>query len=138
MSDRWALVVAVAVVAGAFVANGPAPWVGVVAAIAALSVRRPLLLTLAAFLFAGGLAASAEQGLVPVEPSAFTGWVTLLTDPEAARGGVAMDVRLADGRHLEAHASGAVEGEVRAASAGQRLMIGGRLERPPPHASWLS
>src|SRR4051812_41314146 len=138
MSDRFAVVVAVTAATGALVARGPAPLVGVAVALVALLSRRPSLLALGVLLLAGGLAANAEAGLTPPRPGPFRGWVTLLTDPEPDGSGVRADVRLGDGRHLQAEARAGPAGGLRAASAGERLLVAGRLERPPPGASWLA
>src|SRR4051794_6079439 len=141
MSDRWAVAVAVAAVVGALLEwGGPVP-VSVAGAgvVLALIVRRPLVLVLAAFLLTGGLAAKAEAGLVPPPTAPFEGWVTALTDPEPFGSGIRLDVRSADGRHLqtEAYAGRGREG-LRAARAGERFLVSGRTRPPPPGASWLT
>src|SRR6476646_5446759 len=124
MSDRWAVAVAVAAVAGALLEPGLPGAVPVAAAgvVVALMVQRPLVLALAAFVLTGGLAAKAEAGLVPPPTAPFAGWVTALTDPEPFGSGIRLDVRDADGRHLQAEAyAGRGRGGMQAVRAGERL-----------------
>jgi competence protein ComEC len=138
MSDGMAVLVALAAVAGAWFERGPSPWVGGALVVASLASRWPPALVAAAFVLAGGLAASAEAGLVPVTPGAFTGTVTLLGDPAPASGGaLRADVRLDDGRHLEAVARGPTVDSFRDRAAGERVGISGRLRRSPPGSEWL-
>ncbi len=138
MSDRMAVVVAVAAVAGAFVEWGPSPWIGGALVVLSLVLHRPVVLAVAAFLLAGGLATRAEAGLVRVSPGSFTGTVTLLSDPESTTGGALQaDVRLDDGRHVEAVARAAIVEALRPRAAGQRLAVVGRLRRAPPGSDWL-
>src|SRR5262245_66679905 len=102
-----AVVVALAAAAGAWLERGPSPWVGGALVLAALASRSPIALAVAACVLAGGLATAAEAGLTPVTPGAFTGTITLLGDPAPASGGtLRADVRLDDGRQLEASARG--------------------------------
>ncbi|MEY2461454.1 MAG: competence protein ComEC [Acidimicrobiaceae bacterium] len=139
MTDRAAVALALAAVAGAIVGRGPSPWVGALVVVTALAVHRPAVLVLGVFVLTGGLSARAEAGLAPPRPGPFEGWATMLTDPEAAASGVRADVRLDDGRHVQAlaRAGAGIQG-LRSAQAGQRLLLVGRLERPPPGATWLA
>ena len=92
MTDRAAVVLAVAAVLGAVVGWGPAPWVGALIVAVAFIIHRPTLLVIGVFALACGLAARAEAGLVMPRPGPFAGWVTLLTDPEISGSGVRADV----------------------------------------------
>jgi competence protein ComEC len=133
-----AVLVAVAAVAGAWFERGPSPWVGGALVVAALASRWPFALLAASFVLAGGLATAAEAGLLPIAPGAFRGTVTLLGDPEPAPGGaLRADVRLGDGRHLEAVARGSTVKSFRMRAAGERITISGRLRRSPPGSDWL-
>jgi competence protein ComEC len=133
-----AVVAAVAAVAGALVEWGPSPWLGGALVVVTLLLHRPAALAAATFLLAGGLATSAEAGLVPVTPGPFSGTVTLFSDPEPTiGGGLRADVRLDDGRHVEAIARAASVEAFRVRSAGERLSVAGRLRRAPPGSDWL-
>jgi competence protein ComEC len=133
-----AVVVALAAGAGAWFERGPSPWVGIALVLVALACRSPVTLAVAAFVLVGGLAAAAEAGLAPVTPGAFTGTVTLLGDPEPVTGGaLRADVRLDDGRHLEAMARDSAARSFAARAAGERVTISGRLRRSPPRSDWL-
>jgi competence protein ComEC len=139
MTDRAAVALALAAVAGALAARGPSPWVGVLLVAVSLAARRPTFVVVAAFLLAGGLAGHAAAGLDAATPGPFEGWATLLTDPEATGAGVRADARLDDGRHAQVVArSGAAASELRPAQAGERVLVAGRLERPPLGATWLA
>jgi competence protein ComEC len=133
-----AVVVALAAAAGAWLERGVSPWIGGALVLAALATRWPLALAVAVFLFAGGLAARAEAGLEPVPSGAYSGTVTLLSDPEPAPGdALRADIRLDSGVHLEAIARAMSAGSFRARAAGERVTVSGRTRRPPPGSGWL-
>ncbi|MEY2420829.1 MAG: competence protein ComEC [Acidimicrobiaceae bacterium] len=139
MTDRAAVVLALAVICGALVGRGPTPWVGALVVVVAFVVRQPAVLVVGAFVLSGGLTARADAGLVTPRPGPFDGWATMLTDPEASGSGVSADAHLDDGRHVQLVArSGGSIGGLRIAQAGERVRVVGRLERPPPGASWLA
>jgi len=139
-----AVLVALAAAAGAWLERGISPWLGAALVLAALVSRWPLALAVAVFLFAGGLAARAEAGLVSPTSGPFFGTVTLLGDPEpaaagAGAGGGALraDVRLASGQHLEATVGAAAADTFRDRAAGERVTVSGRILRSPPGSDWL-
>ena len=147
MSEVWALVLAVAAVAGAIAgADGhlPAALGGVAVAgpagllvaggvaAAALAARRPAWLCLGVALLAGVLAQRSVAGLVPPPTGPLRGEVTLVSDPEPdGRGGVAMDVRL-DGRRLRAFARSSAAAALDDRLAGERVALVGQVQRPGP------
>ncbi|MET0912339.1 MAG: hypothetical protein ABWZ68_03460, partial [Acidimicrobiales bacterium] len=89
MSDRAAVVVALAVAVGAWWAAPVPRPIGVVAVAAALVARRPALLAVGGLLLAAGLAHAAWAGLEPPPPASVTARaVTLVTDPEVDGGEV--------------------------------------------------
>ena len=141
MSDRAAIALALAALTGALLGWGAPPLVALLGVLLAIAVGRPAVLVVAVLLLTGGLAARAEAGLVPVRAAPFDGWVTVLTDPEPVPlgTGVRLDVRVGDGRHLQAEArTGVARDELRAARAGERFLVSGRTRPPPSGASWLA
>lgn len=129
MSDRWALVLALATAVGA-VAAQPAPfgWVGAGAlAGIALAMRSPAALCLASALLASTLAAKAWAGLDPPVPTTWLGPVVLATDPAPVRGGVVrFEARLGN-RRVEVWARGDPALRLAARMAGERVTVGGHL-----------
>ncbi|MDZ7731755.1 MAG: hypothetical protein U5R31_00380 [Acidimicrobiia bacterium] len=94
LSDRAAVAVAVAAIAGALVSR-PLPFVVVAGAVAvAVGARRPGLVVVAVALLASALGARAWAGLEPVDRGPFRGEVVLVGDPERVHGAVRVDVRL--------------------------------------------
>lgn len=133
-----AVLVAGAAVIGALLARGPSPWIAAAIVAVALAVRWPWALVAGVLMLTGSLSARARAGLVPPSPGPFDGWVTVLSDAEPAAVGVRAEVRLGDGRHVEAEARrGSALEALRTVEAGERLLLTGRLEHPPPSASWL-
>src|SRR5438270_6276830 len=102
MSDRAAVLVAVAAVVGAWLGSGPPIVVAVGLVLVAFAWRRPWLLVAAVLALSGALAARAGDGLVPPLPGPFTGTVVMLGDAEDVGAQVRADVRLADGTHVQA------------------------------------
>jgi competence protein ComEC len=138
LTDRGAMVLAVAVAVGAWL-HHPLPG-GLAAPIAivawALVRRRPLPLVLGAALLASVLGARSMAGMGPVPVGTYAGPVTLLSDPEPMAFGSRADVRVGS-RHLEMWATGSASGTVSRAAAGERLIVSGRTRPPPPDAPWL-
>lgn len=129
MSDRWALVLALATAAGAVVAR-EAPFglvgAGIVGAVA-LAVRAPLMLCLASGVLASTLAARAWAGLAPPAATTWSGPVVLATDPAPQRGGALRFEARAGGRRVEAWARGETVLRLADRLAGERVHVGGRL-----------
>lgn len=129
MSDRWALVLALATAAGA-VAAQPAPfgWIGgAVLAAVALAVRSPAALCVASALLASTLSARAWAGLDPPAPTTWLGPVLLATDPAPERGGaIRFEARLGN-RRVEAWARGEPGRRLAPRMAGEQVSVGGHL-----------
>src|SRR5215510_16154469 len=134
MSDRWAVVLAVATFAAAVAAVdglvGRVPLgapLGVFAlawAVYRFGWFRPELLVLAAALAAVGLAHRSLDGLAaPLTTGPVTAEVTLVGDPVPdGHGGVSADVRLAQ-RRLSAHARGAAATALEDRLAGEKVTV---------------
>src|SRR6266508_51420 len=137
MSDLAVVTLALAAAAGAWLAAGPHPLVGLGVAAAGMMTRRPWLVVVAVAVLASGLGQRAGAGLTPPEPAPFRGWVTLLSDPVDDDGRIRADVRL-HGHHLEATIRGAAAASVAERLAGDRLFVAGGVGPPPPPAPWLA
>jgi competence protein ComEC len=141
MSDRWAVVLAVATFAAALAAVdghvGRVPLVAPVGAVVLAWVLyrcgwfRPELLVLAAALAAVGLAHRSLDGLAaPLPTGPVTTEVTLVGDPVPdGHGGASADVRL-HGRRLSARARGAAAATLDDRLAGERVTVVAKV-RPP-------
>ena len=130
MSDLAAGLLAMAVASGA-AAGRPFPvLVAALLAAAALVARHPVVLIVACALLASGLSARAAVGAQPLAAQRFVGWVTLLSDPAPAPGGVKVVVRL--GRHhVELWAHGEQAHDVGPLLAGERVAVRGVLRAVP-------
>lgn len=138
MSDRWAVVLALATFAGSLAAaDGHVSGVplGLAAAVLALglAIRRPGVLCLGAALLAASLAERSLAGLeAPLDTGPVTAEVTLVADPAPdGRGEVGVDVRL-DGRRLRAHARLAPAAALDDRLAGERVLLVGEVRPPGP------
>jgi len=140
MSDRWAVVLAVATCAGAWAAiDGPVGAVPLSAGLAVLALAallgratlRPELLCLAAALLAAALAHRSLTGLAaPLATGPVAREVVLVGDPApAGPGAVTADVRL-DGRRLRATARGSAAAALDDRLAGERVDVTGTVARP--------
>ncbi|MGI8758621.1 MAG: ComEC/Rec2 family competence protein, partial [Acidimicrobiales bacterium] len=139
LSDRVAVVLAVAVCAGAWW-SADVPLVPALAVVAlALALRRPLLLVAGAAVLAAALGHRAWAGLAPPAAGvAVAEHVVLLSDPVDVRGALKVDVGLGD-RRVEAWARGAAASGLRQRLAGEWVSVEGRLRAPPPEARrWLA
>ncbi|HVM02967.1 MAG TPA: ComEC/Rec2 family competence protein [Acidimicrobiales bacterium] len=133
MGDRGAVALAVATCAGAWAAR-PLPLVAVVAlAAVSLALRRPVLVILAATLAASALGARAWDGLRPPALGAWSGVVTLVSDPDQVAGALRVDVRI-EGKRVEAWARGAAARSLRDRLAGERVQLRGQLQPVPADA----
>jgi competence protein ComEC len=136
LDDVGAVVLAGAVVVGAFAAVA-VPVVGAVGvSLAALASRRVALVWAAGALLASSLAAQAWTGMTPPDPAPYRGAVTLARDPEARNGGWRVEV-VAGGRRFEAFAPGAAGARLSDRSAGQHVDVVGRIE-PIRDMPWLT
>jgi competence protein ComEC len=131
VSDAWVFAVAVGAVAGAWSAWSVPPWIGAVVALAALGLRRPLLLVAGVVLLAAGCSARAWAGVDPVVPAGVDGRVTLVTDPVRAYGAVTAVVRLDDQR-IEAWARGGPARRLERLLAGETVELRGALGPASP------
>lgn len=128
------MVLAFAATLGALAAR-PAPIVltGVVGLVA-LALRRPWIVVAATAVTAGGLAARALDGLDPPDRTTLTAvTVALADDPRPLGPGVVVTVRW-QGRRLDARAFGRPATALRARSAGDVVVLDGRLAPLPAAA----
>lgn len=130
MSDAAAVVLAVAIGAGAWVARPVPLVVAALVSAAALIWRWPPLLGVGLALAASGLAARSWAGLEPPAPRQVDQEVTLLRDPSDAAGALRVDVRVGR-RHVEAWARGGAAALLRDRLAGERVRVTGQLEPAP-------
>jgi competence protein ComEC len=149
MSDRWAVVLAAAVFAGALAAvDGHLPAVPLGLAAAALFTAglvgrlgggglRPELLCAGAALLATALGQRSVAGLdAPLDTGPVQAEVVLVGDPEPyGRGGVRVDVRL-DGRRLRGVARVSAASALDDRLAGERVGIIGQVAPPGPAEAW--
>jgi competence protein ComEC len=137
LTDLGALVVAVGALAGAFWARALPVWVGLVAVVVALGVRRTLALAVAVGVLTAGLAHQAWAGLTPLPGRPFQGVVVLTSDPQPSFGGWRADARTGVGR-LEVSARGGAGGRLGSRQAGERVEVHGRIEGMPDQARTAS
>ena len=125
LTELQSVVLAVAAVAGAWVAL-PVPWPAAgAAALVALIGRRPRLLIVAVALLASGLSSAATSGL-SVEPGPFRGTAQVVRDAQRTRFGVQVEVR-ARGHHLTLSPAAASESLVARVRAGDHLDVTGTI-----------
>jgi competence protein ComEC len=137
LTDLEAVVLALAVALGAWLARPFPVGLALGAVAAALVFRRPWLLCLAGLALASSLGARSEAGLAAPPARAFNGNVTLVTDPAPSFGGVEAIVR-ADGHRYQLATQGGSGGSLRTALAGEQFAVTGRIRALPPSQSWLS
>ncbi len=121
------MLLAVAVVTGAWVAIAVPVVVAVAGALSALVSRRVALLWVGGAVLASALSAQAWAGMEAPEPGPFRGSVTLARDPESTANGWRVEV-IAGDRRLEAWGRGAPGARLSDRAAGQRVQVVGRVE----------
>ncbi|MGI8709565.1 MAG: ComEC/Rec2 family competence protein [Acidimicrobiales bacterium] len=136
LTDAGAVVLAVAVVLGAWWAHPLPVVVGLALVAAAYVVNRPSILILAGLILASGLGARAMSGLAPPTPATYRGPATLVSDPEPMAFGTRADVRIGH-RRYELWTGGSATGSMARALAGERVVVGGRIGPSRPGSDWL-
>ena len=126
MSDRHAVALAVAALAGAWWSAGVPLVPAIILGAVALAVRKPWLLVAAVALLSSSLGARAWAGLDPLEPAAFDGEVALVADPVPVGEGMRVLVR-AEGRRYEAWAYGRAARHLSDRLAGDRVSVTGSV-----------
>ncbi len=130
MTDRAAIVMAVATVVGALLGQ-PFPLAVALAVIAgAFAARRPVLLIIGVAVLSSAMSARSWAGLSPPRPGPVSGIATLITDPESVSGALRVEMRLG-GRRVEAWARGGAAGALYNRMAGQRVEVHGQLRAVP-------
>ncbi len=135
MSDRHAVALAVAAMAGAWWSAGVPLVPGIALAAVALAVRKPWLLVVGVLLLSSSLGARAWAGLDPLEPAAFEGEAALVSDPVPVGEGMRVFVR-AEGRRYEAWAYGRAARDLGDRLAGDRISVTGSIRPILPLPSY--
>jgi competence protein ComEC len=136
VTDGSVVALAAAVVAGAARPVAVPVAVPAVMGVAAVLVRRPLLVVLVAPLLSGALARQAADGAAPAPARRIEATATLVTDPDDAFGGARAVVR-AEGHRFELWARGSPAGQLRRALAGEVIGVAGRVEPRRESDGWL-
>lgn len=123
--DTWAMAMACAAIAGAFLAVDVTWPIVVTVVLGAALWRRPLLVVVVIACVTSGLAVRAEHGLV-VDARAYSGTVTAVRDGEVIVGTPSVEVR-ADGHHLRLVADHDDEAQLADVAAGDRLVVEGTV-----------
>lgn len=135
MSDRHAVALAVAAMAGAWWSAGVPLVPAIALAAVALAVRKPWLLVVGVLLLSSSLGARAWAGLEPLEPAAFEGEAALVSDPVPVGEGMRVFVR-AEGRRYEAWAYGRAGRDLGDRLAGDRISVTGSVRPILPLPSY--
>ena len=126
MSDRHAVALAVATLAGAWW-SAPIPLApAIVLGVVALAVRKPWLLVVAIMLLSSSLGARSWAGLDPIEPAVFEGEMALVADPVPVGEGMRVTMR-AEERRYEAWAYGRAARNLEERLAGDRVSVTGSV-----------
>lgn len=131
MSDRHAVALAVAAMAGAWLSAAVPLVPAIILGIVALAVRKPWLLMAAVLLMGSSLGARAWAGLNPLEPAAFEGEAALVSDPVPVGAGMRVFVQ-AEGRRYEAWAYGRAARDLSDRLAGDRIRVTGSVRPIQP------
>lgn len=127
MADWQVLLLSGLVWAGARLAV-PVPLIaGVALAAMGLAARRPALVLAAALACGSARGAASEAAYRPVAGGPLAATVALITDPAPSGAGWHADVRLADGRRLDAWAYGSAGAGLSRLTAGDQVPVSGRL-----------
>ena len=133
--DRWPVALLAAAAAGACHPRGVPVLVAGLVVVAALVLRRWLLLVVAVGALVSGLGQRAIAGLEGMEEQDVIASVTLLTDPRWGVGGGLRAEGRVDGRRVELRARGVVADELAPRLAGDVVAVRGTLgplARPSP------
>lgn len=131
MSDRQAVALAVAAMIGAWWSAAVPLIPAIILGVVALAVRQPWLLVAVVMLLGSSLGARAWAGLDPVEPAAYRGEATLVSDPVPVGQGMRVDVR-SNGRRYEAWAYGRAARDLSERLAGDRITVTGSVRPIQP------
>ncbi|MBV8691535.1 MAG: ComEC/Rec2 family competence protein [Actinobacteria bacterium] len=131
LSDRGAVVLALAAAAGALVHRPTSLPVAIGTVGLAFVVRRPALLCVGAALLASAMGARCWAGLQPPSPHRVQGIATLVSDPEHVLDALHLEVRL-HGTRLDAWARGDAAAALEPRLAGERIEVEGRVKPVAP------
>ena len=126
MSDTLVVVLSVAAFAGALSPTGTPLWVGLAMAAAAVGLRAPMLVPLAALVLCSSLAQRSWDGLEASDPTTLRGRATVVTDPERFGAATSAVVRV-DGRRYLATGFGGAGAVLGRAEAGHVVTVEGRV-----------
>ncbi len=126
MNDLTVALLAVAAFMGASNPTSTPLWIGIALAGAAVVVRLPLVLPIAALVLCSSLAERSWSGLQPAEPASLRGTATVVTDPDRFGAATSAVVRV-EGRRYLATGFGAAGAVLGRASAGHDLTVEGRV-----------
>lgn len=137
MSDRAAVLVALAAALGAAVLVPVPRWCALVAFVVVVAMRSPVVLAVAVALWASGSGAIALAALhAEARTGVFEGEVTLVGDPVPLTYGARVDVRVA-GRRYEAVTDRDGARALAAHLAGERALVRATFAARPADAPWL-
>ncbi len=127
LADWQVLVLSALVWLGASLAVPVPLAVGVGLAAAGLAARRPTLVLAAALACGSARGAASEANYQPVDGGPLAATVAVITDPAPSGAGWHADVRLADGRRVDAWAYGPAGAGLSRLTAGDKVPVSGRL-----------